>query len=113
VALSLFYVGGPLSVTAHGVDTQPDNLAVSLRELRLQPGHVAEFGGANGSKVFRVRKQDCPAIADPLVEGYGAFGGLRSKIGGYVIYAQAHIRREPRDLVIYGQAQSYLWPIFD
>ena len=87
VALSLFDVRCPLSVTAYRVHAQPDNLAVSLREFGLQPGHVAEFGGANGSKVFRVRKQDRPAIADPFVEVDGAFGGLRGKIGGYVIYA--------------------------
>ena len=54
VALSLFYVRCPFSVTAYRVHAQPDNLAVSLREFGLQPGHVAEFGGANGSKVFRV-----------------------------------------------------------
>ena len=87
VPLSLFYVHCPLSVTAYRVNAQPDNLAVPLCEFGLQPGHVAEFGGANGSKVLRVRKQDRPAIADPFVEGYGAFGGLRRKIRGYIIYA--------------------------
>src|SRR5580693_4961522 len=90
VALSLFYVHCPLSVTAYRVDAQPDNLAVSLREFRLQPGHVAEFGGANGSKVFWVRKQDRPSVSDPFVEVDGPLCGLSGKIGGFVINAQTH-----------------------
>jgi hypothetical protein len=87
VALSLFDVCCPPSVTAYRVDAQPDNLAVSLCEFGLQAGHVAEFGGANGSKVLRMRKQDGPAIADPFVEGYGTLGRLRREIRGYIVYA--------------------------
>jgi hypothetical protein len=77
----------PLSTTAYRVDAQPDNLAVPLCEFGLQPSHVAQFGGANGSKVIRVRKQDCPTIAEPFVEVDGALGGFRRKIKGYVIDA--------------------------
>jgi hypothetical protein len=48
--------------------TKADDLAVALLELRLQPGHVAELGGAHQHEVPRVREQDGPAIPDPFVE---------------------------------------------
>jgi hypothetical protein len=50
VTLRFFDVGGPLAVVGHGIDAQADDLRVALGELRLQPGHVAEFGGAHGVK---------------------------------------------------------------
>ena len=79
VALRLFDVCCPFSVTAHRIDTQPEDLTVSLREFRLQAGHVTKFSGAHRSKVLGVRKQNGPAIADPFVEVDCALGGLGGK----------------------------------
>src|SRR5437899_7720213 len=85
VALSLLDIGCPLAVIAHRVDAQPDNFGVSLGEFRLEPRHIAEFGGAHGSKVFRVGKQDRPAVADPFVKADRALRGSGSEIGGCFI----------------------------
>ena len=92
VALRFFNVGGPFAVTGDGIDAQADNFCVALGELRLQPGHVAEFGGAHGSEILRMRKQDSPAVADPFVKVDGALGGFRSEVRSFGIDAQRHVR---------------------
>ena len=68
MALRLLDVRFPFAVAAHRIDAQPDNLAVSLGEFRFDPGHVTQLRRADGSKVFRVRKQDRVTIADPFME---------------------------------------------
>ncbi len=68
VALRFFDVPGPLRVAAHRVHAQPDNFHVSLLEFRLQPGHVAELGRTDRREIFRVRKQNRPAVANPFME---------------------------------------------
>ncbi len=85
MALGLFDVGGPGVVLGHGVDTEADDLAIAFFELRLQAGHVTEFGGADGGEVFGVREQNCPAVAHPLVEIDGSLGGFGGEVGGLVV----------------------------
>jgi len=87
-ALGLLDVLGPPLVVGHRIDAQADDLAVALRELRLELGHVAELGRANGGEVLRVREQDGPPVPDPLVEVDLAFGGLRREVRRLVSYAQ-------------------------
>ncbi|PYQ18784.1 MAG: hypothetical protein DMF79_14145 [Acidobacteria bacterium] len=87
-ALGLLDVLGPLLVVGHGIDAQADHLAVALRELRLELGHVAELGGADRGEVLGVREQDGPPVSDPLVEVELAFRGLRREVRRLVSNAQ-------------------------
>src|SRR5262249_25131929 len=64
---------------------QSDDLSVALLELGLKPRHVAELGGAHGRKIFRVGKENCPAVANPFVEADWAFGAFGSEIRSCVI----------------------------
>ena len=68
-----------------GIDREADDLGSALGELAFEASHGAELGGADGSKVFGVGEEDCPVIADPLVELDGAVGGVSSKVGGFVV----------------------------
>ena len=88
VALGFFDIGGPFAVAADRVHAQPDDFGVALGEFRLQPGHVAEFGGAHRSEVFGMRKQDRPAVADPFVKVDRALRGFGGEIRGDVIDAR-------------------------
>ena len=88
VALRFFDVRGPLAVAAHRVHAQPDDLAIALLEFRLQPGHVAQFGGAHRRKVLGMREQDGPAVADPFVEVDRALRSFGREIGSFVVDAQ-------------------------
>jgi hypothetical protein len=56
MALRLFDVIGPFAMVGNRVDTQADYLAIALGELVAESGHVAEFGCADGRKVFRMGK---------------------------------------------------------
>jgi len=78
-------------VLRYRIDAQPDDLAAALVEFRLQPGHVAELRGAHRSEILWMRKKDSPAIADPLMEVYGALRGFRGKVGCFGIDSQRHI----------------------
>jgi hypothetical protein len=86
-ALGLFDVGLPLAVLRDGVDAQADDLCVALGEFRLQLGHGAEFGGADGREIFGMRKQNRPAVADPFVEVNLALRGFGGEVGCNVIDA--------------------------
>src|SRR5262245_10998108 len=87
MTLGLFNVFGPLSMTSYRVHTQAENLGVALRELGLKSSHVSKFGRAHRSEVFRVRKQDRPTIADPLMETDRSLCGFGRKIRRLVVYA--------------------------
>jgi hypothetical protein len=50
------------------IDAQADQLGVAAGELRFDLGHVAEFGRADRREILRMREEDGPAVADPLVE---------------------------------------------
>ena len=60
---------------------------IPLLKFGLESGHVTELGGADGSEVFRVGKQDCPTIADPVMKVNLALRGLSSKVRGCIIDA--------------------------
>ncbi len=70
-----------------GSTLRPMILHVALLEFRLEPGHVAEFGGADRREILRVRKQDGPAVADPFVEIDRALGGFGREIRRFVVDA--------------------------
>jgi hypothetical protein len=80
MALRLFDVLRPAAVTLHRVHAQPDDLHVALLELGLDARHVAEFGGADGREVLRVREEDAPRITEPLVKPDGPVGRHRLEI---------------------------------
>ena len=88
VSLGFFDVDCPLAVTAHRIDAQSDNLAITLLKLGLQTGHIAKFRGAHRGEILGMGEQNGPAIADPFVKIDTALRGLGSEIGSFVIYAQ-------------------------
>ena len=57
VALRLLDVDRPARVVVHRVDAQTDDLGVALVELRLQLGHRAQLGGADGVKSLGCEKR--------------------------------------------------------
>jgi hypothetical protein len=59
-----------------GIDTQTDDLHVALVELRLHPGHLAKFGGADRREILRVGKQRGSAVAQPFIKPYFAICGF-------------------------------------
>jgi hypothetical protein len=91
VTLGLLDVLRPPAVLRYRVDAQPDDLAAAFVEFRLQPGHVAELRGADRRKILWMRKEDGPAVADPLMEVYRALRGFRGEVGCFGIDSQRHI----------------------
>src|SRR5690606_21564329 len=71
-------------------DAEADDLHVTLVELRLQPGGVAELGGADGGEILRVREQHGPVAVDVIVEADAAFGGLGLEIGSGIADENCH-----------------------
>jgi hypothetical protein len=39
-----------------GIDGKPDDFHVAPVELRLEPGHIAELGGAHRSEILGMRE---------------------------------------------------------
>jgi hypothetical protein len=72
------------------IDREPDDLHVALIEFRLYPRHVAEFGGAHRREILRVRKQNAPGIAEPVVKTDRALRRVGLKIGSGIAQAQCH-----------------------
>ena len=91
VSLRLLDVARPLGVVVERVDGEPDDLHVPAVELGLDAGHVAELGGAYGREVARMREQDRPRVADPVVEADPALGGVRLEVGRGVADLQSHV----------------------
>ena len=77
----LIDVPDPLSVAVDGVGRQTDQLDTSSCELGLEFRECTQLGGAYGSEVFRVGKEDDPFVADEVVEVDGTLGGLSIKVG--------------------------------
>ena len=90
LALRLLDVLGPLAVRVDGVDAQADHLDVALVELGLELGHRAQLGGADRGEVLRVREEHRPAVALPVVEVDGAFGGVGGEVRGVVAQQYGH-----------------------
>src|SRR5579872_4592522 len=82
----------PFGVAVDRVDRETYQLDTAFVELRLQFGQRAKFSGADRSEVFRVREQQRPAVADPVVEFDLAFGGLGLEIRGHRANLQSHSR---------------------
>ena len=70
------------------IDRQTDDLDAALVELRLDLGHVAEFGGAYRREVLRVGEQYGPGIADPVVEANLSSVVCASKSGAMSLIAR-------------------------
>ena len=90
VAADVLDVLLPLAVAVDGVDREADDLGSALRELVLESGDGTEFGGADGSEVLGVRKENGPSVTDPFMEVNRSLGGLSGEIGGNVINAERH-----------------------
>ena len=89
-ALGLGDVLGPLLVVLQRVDRQADDLHAAAVEVRLDAGHVAQLGGADGGEVARVAEQHGPAVADPVVEVDPALGGVGLEVRCVVADGQRH-----------------------
>src|SRR5262249_28236146 len=62
------------------INRQSHDLYVSALELRLYFCHVTELSRADWCEVFRVREQNRPGVADPIMEVDPALGGFCFKI---------------------------------
>ncbi len=89
-ALRLLDVGEPARMGLARVDAQADELGVALGELRLDLGHVAEFGRADRGEVLGMGKQDRPLVADPLVKVDLALRCFGGEVGSSVVEAKGH-----------------------
>ena len=75
----------PAGVIVHRVDGKADHLDPALVELGLQPGHGAQFGGADRREILGMREQHRPGIANPIVKMDSSLGGLGLEIRGDVV----------------------------
>ena len=82
----------PFGVLVDGVDGKAHQFDAAFVEFRLQFCERTEFGGADRCEILGMREQQCPAIADPIVELDLAFGGLGLEIRGHGANLQCHSR---------------------
>jgi len=68
MTLSLFDVLRPSLMISGRIDRQSHDLHISALKLRFDLGHVTKLGRTDGCEVLRVRKQNGPRIADPIME---------------------------------------------
>src|SRR4029078_8998622 len=73
------------------VDTETDDLDAPLVELRFDPRHITEFGGADRSEVLGVREQNAPGIAEPFMEPDVALCGVGLEIRGDIAELECHL----------------------
>src|SRR6266436_7770439 len=90
VPLRLLNVLGPLLAIRDRIYAEADDLAVALVELGLRPRHVPELGRTDRGEVLRMREQDGPPVADPLVEIDPALRAVRGEIGSFAVDPQGH-----------------------
>ncbi len=95
--LGLADVFRPQRMPGHRIDAQSDQLDAAFVELSFQPGEGAKLGGAHRGEVLGMRKQQCPATADPVVKPDGAVGGFSLEIRRGCADLQCHVR-----LLLYG-----------
>src|SRR5687767_3101046 len=91
MALGLANVVSPSGVIIDGINTQPDDLHIATVELGLDASHVAEFGGAYGREILRVREENGPRVPEPLVKADSPLGRLSLKVRGCVANLKCHI----------------------
>src|SRR5688572_15708983 len=85
----------PLLVVTQPIHADPEDLAIALVELRLDPRHIAELGGADRREVFRVREQNRPTIADPFVEIDRTLCRVSREVRGNIVDTQRHENPPP------------------
>src|SRR5262249_49764176 len=95
-ALCLLDVPRPLRMVALGINGEADDLDVAPVELGLDLRHVAELGGTDGREVLRMREQNRPGIADPVVEVDPAFGCVGLEVLSRFANLQCHSRPPSR-----------------
>src|SRR5882724_11197051 len=74
-----------------GIDAESHQLDAALVEFRLKLGQGAKLGGRHRSEILRVREQQCPAVADPVMEFELAVGRFSLEIRGNTAKLQSHI----------------------
>src|SRR6185295_12328995 len=90
IPLRLLDVARPSLVRLHRVDAEADDLRVSLVELGLEAGHLAQLRRAHRSEILRVGEQHAPGPAERLVKADRTLGRLNVEIGSYVANLQCH-----------------------
>ncbi len=73
------------------IDGDADDLDAALAEFALDAGHCAQLGGADGREILRVREENSPAVADPLMEIDGAGSGFGGEVRSDIVDAKAHV----------------------
>src|SRR5262249_43995634 len=66
------------------------DLGIALVELGLQPGHITELGGAYRGEVLRMREENRPAVADPVVKANRPLGRFSCEIRCFRIDPEGH-----------------------
>lgn len=79
----------PALVAAQRVGREAQKLDATLGELGLQPGELAELGGADRGVVLRVREEYKPLVADELMEINRTLGRISLKVRGDGAQAEA------------------------
>src|SRR3954447_12188869 len=102
-ALRLLDVARPARMLVDRVDRQAYDLDAALVELRLDLGHVAELGGADGGEILWMREQHSPFVADPIVKTDLAFGGFRFEIRRSIVDRESHVHLRPWQPIIWAQ----------
>ncbi len=92
MTLGLLDVVCPTHVCVERIDAEADHLDAAPIELVLDPGDLAELGGAHRREVLRMGEQHAPGVAEPFVEPDRAGGGLGAEVGRLVAQLQCGCR---------------------
>ena len=82
VALGLLDVLLPPLMGFKGVHRQADDFDASFVELRFNFSNIPELGGADWCKIFGMREEDAPAVAQPFMKLDLPKGGVCFEVGG-------------------------------
>jgi hypothetical protein len=80
-----------LECLSNGIDAEPDQPDAALVEFGLKLCQGTEFSGADRGKILRVREQQRPAIADPVMELDLAVGSFGLEIRGHSANLKSHV----------------------
>ena len=80
----------PALVVGHAVHAQAEDLHAAAVELGLEARDGTELGRAHGRVVARVREEDCPAIAEPVVKTNLAGCRDGGEVGGGIAESEGH-----------------------
>src|SRR5579863_6092103 len=81
--LGLLDIGDPLVVRRHIINADADRLDVALFELGLEPRDGAKLSRAYRGEVLRMREEDRPFVAEPLMKVDRSLGRVLGKIWRY------------------------------